>query len=282
VDTGVDRRHADLATQLVPGRDFVSGDDVAETDPRDGNGHGTHVTGTIVAAQNGVGISGVAPEARAMALRVLDDDGRGTAADVAAAFAHAGRQGVRIVNASLGSDEPSRAEQQAIAASPGTLFVVAAGNDRRDVDAPGAGSWPCSYALENVLCVGASTGADAIAEFSNRGTVSVDLLAPGFEVLSSALGGGARPASGTSMAAPHVAGAAALVAAQRRRRRARAQAGRPGQRRRPPRAGRDLAHRRAAERRTGGGRGVGRAAARRCARSRPARGGRRRCPGRPA
>ena len=103
VDTGVDAGHPDLASRLVPGHDFVEDDE----DPQDGHGHGTHVAGTIAAAENGVGVIGVAPEARIMPLRVLDASGGGNSADVAAAFAYAGDRGVRVVNASLGSDYPS-------------------------------------------------------------------------------------------------------------------------------------------------------------------------------
>src|SRR5688572_29227856 len=123
VDTGIDPSHPDLAGRVVPGWDFVEGDG----DPQDLSGHGTHVAGTIAAAQNGSGVVGVAPAARIMPLRVLDAKGQGSSADVAAAFAYAAERGVRVVNASLGSAFPSQAERTAIHDHPGTLFVVASG-----------------------------------------------------------------------------------------------------------------------------------------------------------
>jgi len=211
-DTGVDAGHPDLQGRLVPGRDFIA-DAVADDDPRDGHGHGTHVTGTIAAGEDDKGIVGVAPASRVMALRVLSDDGSGLSSDVAAAFAYAGDHGVRIVNASLGSSSPSRAQEEAIAAHPDTLYVVAAGNAGADVDG-GSPAYPCALALPNVLCVGATTRSDVAAAFSNRGVVSVDLHAPGQDILSTLPGGSYDWWNGTSMAAPHVAGAAALLAAE--------------------------------------------------------------------
>jgi len=227
-DTGVDTGHPDLAGRLVPGHDFV-GDD---GDPQDGHGHGTHVAGTIAAAENGVGVIGVAPQALVMPLRVLDDSGGGSSADVAAAFAYAGDRGVRVVNASLGSAYPSLAEREAIHRHPRTLYVVAAGNGGSD----GIGDdnddatreYPCAHDEPNLICVGASDSTDARAAFSNYGAASVDLFAPGQDIVSTwargrpsvlnryfATGDGYEIMQGTSMASPHVAGAAALAAAVR-------------------------------------------------------------------
>jgi thermitase len=215
VDTGVDSGHPDLAANLLPGRDFVDDDN----DPADGNGHGTHVTGTIAAPENGIGVEGVAPEAHVIPLRVLGDDGSGWGSDVASAFAWAGDHGVRIVNASLGSGSVNLAEQQAIRAHPGTLYVVAAGNSTRNVDS--SPQYPCAYTEPNVLCVGATDFNDRAASFSNYGATSVDLFAPGDTIVSTLPRGeasnlhmdGYGVMSGTSMATPHAAGAAALVAA---------------------------------------------------------------------
>jgi thermitase len=230
VDTGVASAHPDLAPQLTgnPGErgsgregngvdddgnglvddwrgwDFA-GDDNA---PEDVNGHGSHVAGTAVAAAGGGDVIGVAPEARVVALQALDADGSGWSTDVASAFAYAGELGVRVVNASLGADWPSQVERAAIRAHPDTLYVVAAGNDNRDAST----SYPCAYDEPNVLCVGASTQHDRRAWFSNFSATAVDLFAPGTNVVSS-VPAGYETMSGTSMASPHAAGAAALVAA---------------------------------------------------------------------
>jgi subtilisin family serine protease len=225
VDSGVDLGHPDLQAQLLPGHDWVGNDDV----PADEEGHGTHVAGTIAAADNGVGAVGVAPEAKIVPLRVLDETGSGWSSDVAAAFDWAGDHGLRVVNASLGAPDPTTVEEQAIASHPGTLFVVAAGNGGADGvgdDVAVTPSYPCAYTAANVLCVGATDSADQIASFSNYGAAGVDLFAPGYRVVSDHLrglatrldryygtGDGFEILSGTSMASPHAAGAAALVAA---------------------------------------------------------------------
>jgi subtilisin family serine protease len=213
VDTGVDTGHPDLTANLLPGKDFVDDD----SDPFDGNGHGTHVTGTIAAEANDVGTVGVAPQANVIPLRVLDNSGNGWGSDVAAAFAWAGDHGVRIVNASLGSGTVTRAEQQAIHDHPATLYVVAAGNSSRNVES--SPQYPCAYTEPNVICVGASDFNDDVADFSNYGATSVDLFAPGALIASTLPLGRASNLhvdgygimQGTSMATPHVAGAAALV-----------------------------------------------------------------------
>jgi subtilisin family serine protease len=228
VDTGVDTAHRDLAPNLWrnPGEtagngvdddrnglvDDVSGWDFAGGDatPEDGNGHGSHVAGTIAARGNdGFGVSGVAWRTSLLPLRVLGADGEGSVSDLVAAYGYAARKGIRIVNASLGGGDFSRAERDAIAAAPRTLIVAAAGNEGANNDV--TGSFPCNYDLPNVVCV-AATGRDGgLADFSNRGAITVDLAAPGVDIASSYPGGGHALLSGTSMAAPHVAGVAALV-----------------------------------------------------------------------
>ncbi|HTU87220.1 MAG TPA: S8 family peptidase [Solirubrobacteraceae bacterium] len=213
VDTGVDSTAPDLSGQLVPGYSWVNGD----TDTQDENGHGTHVTGIIAAAQNnGIGVSGVAPGAHAMPLQVLDATGSGTDANVAAAFDYAAAHGVPIVNASLGSTTPSDVIDQAIAANPNTLFVVAAGNDGTDND--DTPFYPCDYTAPNLICVGASDQNDEPASFSDYGANTVDLFAPGVNILSTWLssGGYAQYAygDGTSMATPMVSATLALMLAR--------------------------------------------------------------------
>jgi thermitase len=244
VDTGAASAHPDLTPQLGgnPGErgggrdangidddgngliddshgwDFVDDDNA----PEDGNGHGSHVASTAAAAAGAGDAIGVAPEAQLIALQALDADGSGWTSDVAAAFAYAGELGVRVVNASLGADSPSLVERAAIQAHPATLYVVAAGNEAGDAGT----TYPCAYDEPNVLCVGASDQRDRPAWFSNFSATAVDLFAPGANVVSSfpaqlpstwqqSMGGpmGYEIMSGTSMAAPHAAGAAALVAA---------------------------------------------------------------------
>ena len=237
IDSGVDLTHADLAanTWINPGEygsgresngfdddlngrvddwsgwDFVGGDN----NPADENGHGTHVAGTIAARRgNGIGVAGVADGSRLMALRVLNAQGNGSVANVILAYAYAALEGADVVNLSLGSSVSSRAESDAIAAFPGMLFVAAAGNggddgvgDDNDLDP----EYPCAYLLPNVVCVAASDNRDRLAPFSNYGDLAVDLAAPGVDIVSTVPGGGYGWASGTSMATPHVAGAAALL-----------------------------------------------------------------------
>lgn len=211
VDTGVDDDHADLAANVVPGWDFV--DDDASPDDESATGHGTHVAGTIGARGNdGVGVSGMAWTVRLMPVRFLDATGSGTIADEIKAFAYAAARGARVVNASFGGPGFSQAERDAIAAAPDTLFVAAAGNDGEDDDVDP--HYPCSYDLPNVICVTASDHADERLASANDGARSVDLAAPGEDIESTLPGGGWGSLSGTSMATPHVAGAAALLLAR--------------------------------------------------------------------
>jgi subtilisin family serine protease len=230
VDTGVDAGVADLAGQLTgnPGEiagngvdddrnglvddwrgwDFVAGDN----DAADENGHGTHVTGTVAAlAGNGIGIAGVAPGAHVLPVRALDDEGAGTDSSIAQAFDYAGDLGARIVNASLGGAGSSQTLTDAIAAHPGTLYVVAAGNRNANTDVSPV--FPCTSPAPNVLCVGATDDRDARAPYSNYGAATVDVFAPGSRIDSTLMGGGYDVMYGTSMASPHVAGTAALALA---------------------------------------------------------------------
>jgi hypothetical protein len=173
------------------------------------------VTGTIAAVRgNGEGIAGVAPDATVAALRALTSEAKGRDSDIAEAFRYAGQHDIPIVNASLGGPGASQTLRDAVKASPKTLFVVSAGNDDHDSDLNPI--YPCNTPEPNVLCVAASTPDDAVAAFSNVGARSVDVFAPGEEILST-LPRSMLPADpygfkqGTSMAAAHVAATAALV-----------------------------------------------------------------------
>ena len=206
VDTGVDAAHPDLAPNYAGGWDWVDND----SDPADLHGHGTHVAGTAAArGGDGIGVAGVSWNASIMALRILDANGSGSVADAIDAYEYAGTHGAHVLNASFGGGGYSQAERDAIQAQPDVLFVAAAGNDGTNNDL--YPEYPCSYAVEHLVCVAASNQSDGMAGFSNYGSVSVDLAAPGTNVLSSIPGADYGYKSGTSMATPHVAGTAALV-----------------------------------------------------------------------
>ena len=203
VDTGVAYDHPELAPNMWsnPGElpdgidndgngkvDDLRGWDFSDVDgsPRDLNGHGTHVAGTIGAqGNNGTGVVGVNWDVSLMAVRVLGADGSGTSADVAAGFAYAGQEGADVVNASLGCHDAtcfSQLEKDAIDGASSTLFVVAAGNDGENNEQ--TPTYPCNYTSANLVCVAATTRTDGLADFSNWGAGSVDLAAPGTEVVS--------------------------------------------------------------------------------------------------
>jgi subtilisin family serine protease len=226
VDTGVDYDHADLEDNIwsnpeetpdgtdddgngkiddLLGWDFVDSDN----SPLDENGHGTHVAGTIGAqGNNGMGTTGVVWDTSLMSLRVLDAGGHGTDFDVAAGFVYAAEEGADVVNASLGGPDPGPLMSDAVTSNPGTLYVVAAGNDRQDNDS--SPEFPCDISAANLICVAASNQNDKLASFSNYGVSSVDLAAPGTNIYST-YPGTYEFLSGTSMATPHVTGAAALL-----------------------------------------------------------------------
>ena len=238
IDSGIDLGHDDLTANLwinrgeadgagpdgdnnsfvgdLHGFDFVNNDG----NPQDDTGHGTHVSGTIGAVEDGVsGIVGVSPRVSLMSLKVLGADNRGSAAGVASAVNYAtmmkagGDADIRVINLSLVSDFPSTSVEAAIAAAAheNILVVAAAGNDGRDTDA--TPTYPASFPLDNIISVGNSDMADNRAPSSNFGATSVDIFAPGTQILSTVHGSdGHSQLTGTSMAAPHVSGAAILLA----------------------------------------------------------------------
>ena len=202
------------------GWDFADKDN----DPYDSHGHGTHCAGSIGArGDNGVGISGVNWRVSLVGLKFIGSSGEGQEADAIRAIEYAIKMGFDITSNSWGGDPDPKASgpdllQKVIAEAGrrGQLFIAAAGNDGRNTDRKP--TLPASYDLDNIISVAASDSRDRLASFSNYGRTTVDLMAPGAAVYSttraSLLRGPYGSMSGTSMAAPLVAGAAALVKAR--------------------------------------------------------------------
>ncbi len=205
IDTGVDYNHPDLDGKVLQGYDFVDDDN----DAIDENEHGTHVAGIAAAnTDNGEGITGMAPKASILPVRVLDADGSGTLDDVAQGIRYAADQGAQVINLSLGGKIGSKTLEAAVnyAWEQGSVVVAAAGNESTPLP-----SYPAYY--ENAIAVAATDENDAIAYFSNYG-LWVDIAAPGVDIHSTIPNGGYASYSGTSMASPLVAGVAGLLAAQ--------------------------------------------------------------------
>ncbi|MEA3254996.1 MAG: S8 family serine peptidase [Candidatus Altiarchaeota archaeon] len=223
IDTGIDYNHSDLGgcfgsgCRVKDGYDFVNGD----SDPMDDNGHGTHCAGIVSA--NG-GVTGVAPDANLLAVKVLDSGGSGTTSGLLAGIDWAVANGADVISLSLGSSEQPNDGLSPLnlivnaAVKKGVNVVIAVGNE-----GPGTGTISYSASAEKVISVGASNDKgtvrindDTIPDFSCRGPSAFgrfdpDLVAPGVGIYSTWPGGGYYSASGTSMATPHVAGVAALL-----------------------------------------------------------------------
>jgi subtilisin family serine protease len=188
-------------------------------DPKDDNRHGTHVSGTIGAVgNNATGVAGINWNTSLMGLKFLNALGSGTTANAIAAIdfavkAKAAGVNVRVLNNSWGGGGFSQAllDEINLAGASDILFVVAAGNSASDNDA--SPFYPCSYSTPNEICVASTDRNDNLSGFSNYGATSVDLGAPGSEILSTVLNNGYATLNGTSMATPHVTGTAALVLA---------------------------------------------------------------------
>jgi thermitase len=235
LDTGVDFTHADLVSNIwfrpanIPQytddelgtfndeHGFDATDNI--TDPMDDNGHGTHCAGIIGAeGNNDEGIAGINWNVRIMPLKFLGKGGFGSTKDAIEAINYAidrKQKGVnvRVISASWGSTQYSKALEDAIRAAgeAGILFVAAAGNDGSSNDK--RPHYPSNYDLPNVVSVAALDRNDQLASFSNFGTKTVHIAAPGKDILSTWLNDQYREASGTSMATPYVSGAAGLVLA---------------------------------------------------------------------
>lgn len=232
VDTGIEWTHPDLAGNIwvnegeVPGNgidddmngfiddtrgwDFFHNDNSTYDNINDF--HGTHVAGIIGAStNNSLGVAGLNWDVKIMPVKFIGDGGFGTVADEISSLAYASNNGARIINASYGSSDFSRTEYNAINAlrNKNILIVAAAGNNGENNDA--APLYPASYGLPNIISVAASNNLEKRASFSNTGANSVDIFAPGVNIISTLPGGKYSYLSGTSMATPFVSGSAGLL-----------------------------------------------------------------------
>ncbi len=208
VDTGVDLTHPDLKANLVPGYNATIGSTLSGA-CQDDNGHGTHVAGIAAASLNSKGIVGVAYQAKIMPIKAMDVEGEGFDDAIADGIVWAADHGAKVINLSLGTEESSTILREAIAYAAdkkGCLLVAASGNLEAD-DRSGV-SYPASD--PNVLAVTATDQEDDIVSYAITGP-EVDLAAPGDEIVSTWQNGGYSLASGTSMAASFVSGAAADI-----------------------------------------------------------------------
>jgi len=233
IDSGVDYNHDELADNIwtnlyeIPGdgidndgngfADDVHGWDFAndDSDPYDDRGHGTRVTGIIAAkGYNAIGVAGINWNVSIMALKFLDENGSGSTFGAVQSVLYAIDMGARVMNNSWGGGSYNQALEDAIetAEAADVLFIASAGNSSEDNDTEP--HYPSNYDFNNVIAVAATDDDDNLSSSSNYGLESVDLGAPGVNILTTNPKNKYRTASGTSYAAPHVTGAAALVMAQ--------------------------------------------------------------------
>lgn len=200
VDTGIDLTHPDLASNIKGGVNTINPLKSANDD----NGHGTHVAGTVGAMNNTIGVVGVGPETHLYAIKVLNRNGSGFLSDVIEGLQWAIANGMQVTNMSLGTSSDVQSFHDAVIAvrNAGIVQVAAAGNSGGAVSFPGA--------YPEVIAVSATDQTNTIASFSSRGP-EIDLASPGVNIPSTYKGGKYATLSGTSMASPHVAGAAAIV-----------------------------------------------------------------------
>ncbi len=229
IDTGVDIHHQDLNHNIWRNLDEIMGDGIDNDrngfiDDRygwnfvsesanvgDDNGHGTHVAGIIAAEKNGAGSTGVAPDSQVMAIKALDADGSGSYSGIARGIRYAVDNGAQIINLSLGGAFSNLLDSALrYAAAHDVLIIAAAGNESSSTPGHPAA---LSGVYSNLLSVGAMDQSGQPASFSNRvgGSKAVQVDAPGVTIYSTRPGAGYGFMSGTSMAAPHVSGLAALT-----------------------------------------------------------------------
>ncbi|NUM89273.1 MAG: S8 family serine peptidase [Bdellovibrionales bacterium] len=235
IDTGVDYTHQDLKDNIWAnpgesgdgkeangldddGNGFV--DDfhgwnfagVSNNNPMDDNSHGTHVSGTIGAkGDDGIGVAGVSWNVSIIPVKFLTGGGSGTLEDAVKSIQYATKVGAHVMSNSWGGGGFTQSMFDAIneAKEKGILFVAAAGNDSQNSDSDP--HYPAGYQIANVMAVAASTNRDTLASFSTYGKRSVHIAAPGHNIVSTVPGNAYDSYSGTSMATPHVSGAAALL-----------------------------------------------------------------------
>jgi hypothetical protein len=230
LDTGVQYNHPDLTGNVWHNPHEIAGNNVDDDhngyvddyygvniekgrdSGSDGDGHGTHVAGIMAGhGNNATGISGECWSAQVMPIRFMNDQGKGTTSDAIAGIDYAIHMHAKIVNCSFGSSASSSALQDAVtsAQDAGVLLVVAAGNDSQSIDS--TPEYPAAYTNGNILTVAATDSAGNLASFSNYGAKSVDVGAPGDNIYSTYLTSTYKYLSGTSMASPMVAAAAAML-----------------------------------------------------------------------
>jgi thermitase len=233
LDSGAQYSHPDLKANIWHNPHEVAGND--KDDDRNGyvddyygvdipkgrdsgtddDGHGTHVAGIIGGhTDNATGIAGTCWKTSIVPVRFMNSRGRGSTSDAISGMQYAARAGAKIINCSFGASSASKSLHDEIAdlKAKGVLLVVAAGNDGKDLASDP--SYPASYTDDNIVSVAATTADDALADFSNFNAKGVDLAAPGDSILSTYPSSRYKTLSGTSMAAPFVAAAAAMLRAQ--------------------------------------------------------------------
>ncbi|MDX1595934.1 MAG: S8 family serine peptidase, partial [Nitrosopumilaceae archaeon] len=230
IDTGIDLDHPDLQTNINLEKSVVC----IEKSPvkpvnctkggDDDNGHGSHVAGTVAAIDNSIGVVGVAPQAELWAIKVLDNQGSGRMSWIIAGIDYVTANKPDVANMSLGCECESTALDNAISNSvaAGVTYVVAAGNSGKDASSFSPANHPDVITVSAIADSDGQCGSqggptsygddDTFASFSNFGSL-VEIAAPGVDIYSTYMGGSYATASGTSMASPHVAGAAALLIA---------------------------------------------------------------------